>query len=244
MIAAFIHSNFGVYEGLMNMEGRVVLITGAKGGLGTFVTERFLKAGATVIGTSPSIKQSDFADPRFTAIAVDFSDASAVRDAVNQIVTRFGKIDVLAHIMGGFAAGTVAETDDKTWGRMLDLNLTSAFHALRAVVPVMRKTKYGRIVAVGSLTATEAHAGLGAYVASKIAMAALVQTVAQENADANITANVVLPGTMDTAANRAAMPGADFSKWLQPDEVASLILTVSDESAKLINGTLVPIQGR
>lgn len=228
----------------MNMEGRVVLITGAKGGLGTFVTERFLKAGATVIGTSRSIKQSDFADPRFTAIAVDFSDASAVRDAVNQIVTRFGKIDVLAHIMGGFAAGTVAETDDKTWGRMLDLNLTSAFHALRAVVPVMRKTKYGRIVAVGSLTATEAHAGLGAYVASKIAMAALVQTVAQENADANITANVVLPGTMDTAANRAAMPGADFSKWLQPDEVASLILTVSDESAKLINGTLVPIQGR
>lgn len=228
----------------MNMESRVVLITGAKGGLGSFVTERFLAAGATVVGASRSIKQSDFVNSRFTAMAVDFSDAAAVRKMVDQIVSRFGKIDVLAHIMGGFAAGTVADTDDKTWAQMLDLNLISAFHALRAVVPPMRKAKYGRIVAVGSLAATEAHAGLGAYVTSKTAMASLVQTVALENADANITANVVLPGTMDTAANRAAMPTADFSKWLKPDDVASLILTLADESSGLITGTLVPIQSR
>src|SRR5882724_5459022 len=228
----------------MNMEGRVVLITGAKGGLGSFVTQQFLAAGATVIGTSRSIKQSDFINPRFTAMAADFSDAVAVQSMVDQIISRFGKIDVLAHIMGGFAAGAVAETDDKTWAQMLDLNLISAFHALRAVVPPMRKAKYGRIVAVGSLAATEPHAGLGAYVVSKTAMATLVQTVALENADANITANVVLPGTMDTPANRAAMPTADFSKWLQPNDVASLILMLADDSAGLITGTLVPIQGR
>ena len=228
----------------MNMDGRVVLITGAKGGLGSFVTERFLAAGATVIGTSRSIKQSDFANPRFTAMAVDFSDAVAVQNMVDQIISRFGKIDVLAHIMGGFASGTIAGTDDKTWAQMLDLNLISAFHALRAVVPSMRMAKYGRIVAVGSLTAMEAHAGLGAYVVSKTAMATLVQTVALENADANITANVVLPGTMDTPANRAAMPTADFSKWLPPDDVASLILTLADENSGLISSTLVPIQGR
>jgi 3-oxoacyl-[acyl-carrier protein] reductase len=226
----------------MNMEGRVVLITGAKGGLGSFVTERFLAAGATVIGTSRSIKQSDFINPRFTAMSADFSDAAAVQGMVNQIVSRFGKIDVLAHIMGGFAAGAVAETDDKTWAQMLDLNLISAFHALRAVIPPMRNAKYGRIVAVGSLAATEPHAGLGAYVTSKTAMAALVQTVALENAEANITANVVLPGTMDTPGNRAAMPTADFSKWLQPNDVASLILMLADEGAGLITGTLVPIQ--
>jgi NAD(P)-dependent dehydrogenase (short-subunit alcohol dehydrogenase family) len=228
----------------MNMESRVVLITGAKGGLGSFVTERFLAAGATVIGTSRSIKQSDFPNPRFTAMAVDLSDAAAVRNMVDQIISRFGKIDVLAHIIGGFAAGAVAETDDKTWRQLLDLNLISAFHALRAVIPPMRKAKYGRIVAVGSLTAMEAHAGLGAYVTTKTAMASLVQTVALENADANITANVVLPGTMDTSANRAAMPTADFSKWLQPDDVASLILTLADEGSRLITGTLVPIQAR
>jgi 3-oxoacyl-[acyl-carrier protein] reductase len=227
----------------MDMEGRIILITGAKGGLGSFVTKSFLAAGATVIGSSRSIKQSDYNNPRFTAMAVDFSDATAVQKMVDDVISRFGKIDVLAHIMGGFAAGTIAETDEKTWMQMLDMNLISAFHALRAVLPYMHKTKYGRIVAVGSLTATEPHAGLGAYVASKTALATLVQTVALENVDANITANVVLPGTMDTPANRASMPTADFSKWLQPENVASLILKLADESSGLITGTLVPIQG-
>jgi NAD(P)-dependent dehydrogenase (short-subunit alcohol dehydrogenase family) len=229
---------------LMKMEDRIVLITGAKGGLGSFVTESFLATGATVVGSSRSIQQSDFNSPRFTAMAVDFADADAVQKMVEQIISRFGKIDVLAHIMGGFAAGAIVETDEKTWMQMLDMNLISAFHALRAVVPPMRRAKYGRIVAVGSLTATEPHAGLGAYVVSKTALATLVQTVALENADANITANVVLPGTMDTPANRAAMPKADFSKWLQPNDVASLILKLTDESSGLITGTLVPIQAR
>jgi len=228
----------------MEMEGRVVLITGAKGGLGSFVTERFLAAGATVIGTSRSIKQSDFTNPRFTAMALDFSDATAVQATVDQIISRFGKIDVLAHIIGGFAAGAIGEMDDKTWTQMLDLNLISAFHALRAVIPPMRKAKYGRIVAVGSLTATEPRAGLGAYVVSKTALTTLVQTIALENADANITANVVLPATMDTPANRASLPTADFSKWLKPEDVASLILTLAEENSGLITGTLVPIQAR
>lgn len=228
----------------MEMEGRVVLVTGAKGGLGAFVTERFLAGGATVIGTSRSITQSDFTNPRFTAMAVDFSDATAVQAMVDQMISRFGKIDVLAHIMGGFAAGAIGETDERTWTQMLDLNLISAFHALRAVIPPMRKAKYGRIVAVGSLAATEPHAGLGAYVVSKTALTTLVQTVALENADANITANVVLPGTMDTPANRASMPTADFSKWLKPDDVARLILTLAEENSGLITGTLVPIQAR
>ncbi len=228
----------------MNMEGRVVLITGAKGGLGTSVTERFLEVGATVVGTSRSIKQSDFNHPRFTAIAADFSSEAAVKELVNQVVSRFGKIDALAHVMGGFAAGTVAETDDKTWDMMRDLNLTSAFYILRAVIPHMRKARYGRIVAVGSLAAVEPHAGLGAYVMSKMAMAALVRTVALENADANITANVVLPGTMDTPANRASMPNADFSKWVQTADVAKLIHTLASDEAAQITGTLVPIQGK
>ncbi len=102
----------------------------------------------------------------------------------------------------------------------------------------------GNIVAVGSLSAVEPHAALGAYVISKTAMAALVRTVALENADANITANVVLPGTMDTPANRASMPNADFTKWVQPAAVASLIQWLSTEEAGHITGTLIPIQGR
>src|SRR5690242_12828827 len=112
----------------MNMQGRVVLVTGAKGGLGSFVTEKFLAEGATVVGASRSIKQSDFSHPNFTAMAVDFSNGSAVRELADSVVARFGKIDVLAHVLGGFAGGpSVAETDDKTWEQMCDLNLRSAF---------------------------------------------------------------------------------------------------------------------
>jgi NAD(P)-dependent dehydrogenase (short-subunit alcohol dehydrogenase family) len=228
----------------MNMEGKVVLITGAKGGLGSSVTERFLAAGANVVGTSRSIKQSDFNHAKFTAMPADFSSSAAVSGMANQIVGRFGKIDVLAHVAGGFAGGPpVAETDDKTWEQMQSSNLTAAFYILRAVIPHMRKAKYGRIVAVGSLAAVEPHAGLGAYVVSKVGLAALVRTVALENAGMNITANVVLPGTMDTPGNRAAMPNADFSKWAQPRDVANLIYTLASEEAAQISNTLVPIEG-
>ena len=226
------------------MDGRVVLITGAKGGLGSFVTKNFLERGATVVGTSRSIQQSHFSHPKFTAMPVDFSTGAAVSDLADQVVNRFGKIDVLAHVLGGFAGGQpIAETDDKTWDQMRDQNLTATFYILRAVIRHMRKAKYGRIIAVGSLAAVEPHAYIGAYVASKVGLSALVRTAALENADANITANVVLPGTMDTAANRAAMPKADFSKWVQPDEVAKLILTLASEDAAQISNALVPIEG-
>jgi NAD(P)-dependent dehydrogenase (short-subunit alcohol dehydrogenase family) len=178
-------------------------------------------------------------------MAVDFSNGAAVRELANSVVAKFGKIDVLAHIMGGFAGGpSIADTDDKTWEQMRDLNLTSVFYISRAVIPHMRKASYGRIVAVGSLTALEPHAGLGAYVVTKSAMAMLIRTVALENADANITANVVLPGTMDTPANRAAMPTADFSKWVQPSDVASLIHWLSTAEAAQITGAVIPMPGR
>ena len=106
---------------------------------------------------------------------------------------------------------------------MFDVNLNSTFYLLRAAIPVMRKTGNGRIVAIGSRAALEPGAGVGAYSASKAAMVSLIRTVAQENKDAGITANVILPGTMDTPANRKFMPNSDFSKWVRPAAVASLI---------------------
>jgi len=226
------------------MSGRVVLITGAKGGLGTFVTQRFLGTGATVIGASRSISPEDFPAPNFVALPVDFTKSAAVTGAIGSCVARYGKLDVLVHVVGGFAGGkSVAETDDATWEQMRDLNLTSAFYVLRAAIPHMRRSGAGRIVAVGSLAAAEPHAGLGAYVTFKSALVSLIRTVAVENKDAGVTANVVLPGTMDTPANRKAMPGADFSKWLKPADVADLILWLSDERASQITGTAVPIDG-
>jgi NAD(P)-dependent dehydrogenase (short-subunit alcohol dehydrogenase family) len=147
-------------------------------------------------------------------------------------------------VVGGFAGGqTIAGTDDAAWERMRDLNLTSGFYVLRAAVPHLRKSGKGRIVAVGSLTAVEPHPQLGAYITFKAALAMLVRTVALENKDAGLTANVVLPGTIDTPANRKAMPKADFSKWIQPDDVANLVLWLTAERASQVTGAAIPIGG-
>jgi NAD(P)-dependent dehydrogenase (short-subunit alcohol dehydrogenase family) len=226
------------------MGERIVLITGAKGGLGTFVTQRFLATGAKVVGASRSIAQEDFPAANFDALPVDFTKSADVARAIGSVVDRYRRLDVLVHVLGGFAGGkSVAETDDDTWEQMRDLNLTAAFYVLRAAIPHLRKSGSGRIVAVGSLAAVEPHAGLGAYVTFKSALVSLVRTVALENKDAGVTANVVLPGTMDTPVNRKAMPAADFSKWLKPADVADLILWLADERASQITGAAIPIDG-
>src|SRR6266853_761225 len=187
------------------MKGKVVLVTGATGGLGTYVTQAFLDAGATVIGTSRKIQQSDFNNPAFTALSAEISTREGAKALVDQVVARFGKLDVLAHTVGGFTGGqSIADTDDATFQRMLDLNLNCVFHILRAAVPSLRKTGNGRVIAIGSRATLEPGAGVGAYSASKAAMVSLIRTVALENKDVGITANVILPGTMDTPANRAS----------------------------------------
>jgi NAD(P)-dependent dehydrogenase (short-subunit alcohol dehydrogenase family) len=226
------------------MQGKVVLITGAKGGLGTDVTKAFLSAGATVVGTSRNIKQSDFANPNFTAISADITQVAATRELVSRVVERFKRIDVLVHVMGGFAAAKIHETDDETWNNMRDLNTTSGFYIAREVIRQMRNSGGGRIIAIGSLAATEPHPGLGAYVASKSALTALFRTIALENLDVGITSNVILPDTMDTPANRAAMPKADPSKWVQPANVAKIAVELASDGAGQINGAVIPVYGR
>ena len=166
------------------MKGKIALVTGANGGLGTFVTQALLEAGATVIGLSQRIEQSAFNSPNFTALPADISTAAGAKTAVDSLVSRFGRLDILAHTVGGFAGGqSIAETDDATFQRMFALNLYSTFYLLRAAIPAMRKAGNGRIVAIGSRAALEPGAGVGAYSASKAAMVSLIRTVAQENKD-------------------------------------------------------------
>jgi NAD(P)-dependent dehydrogenase (short-subunit alcohol dehydrogenase family) len=226
------------------MQGKIVLVTGADGGLGKFVTQAFLDAGATVVGTSRKIQQADFQNSRFTAVPAEISRREGAQALVDQVLSRFAKLDILAHTVGGFAGGqSIADTDDATFQRMLDLNLHSVFHILRATVPPLRRTGNGRIVAIGSRAALEPGPGVGAYSASKAAMVSLVKTVALENKDAGLRANVILPGTMDTAANRRAMPNADFSKWVQPATVASLIAFLAGDAGNDINGAVIAVYG-
>ncbi len=226
------------------MAGKIVLVTGANGGLGTHVTQAFLNTGATVIGVSRKIEQSEFANPNFHAMAAEISTREAAAKLVDEAVARFGKIDVLVHTIGGFAGGqSVADTEETIFRQMFEINLHAMFYILRAIIPVMRKQGSGRIAAIGSRQALEPGKGVGAYSASKAAMVSLMRTVALENQDAGITANVILPGTMDTPANRKAMPNADFSKWVQPAAVASLITWLASDAAKDVNGAAIPIYG-
>ncbi len=226
------------------MQGQVVLVTGANGGLGAYVTQAFLDAGATVVGTSRKIRQSDFSSPGFTALAAEISSHEGAKVLADQVVARFGRLDVLAHTVGGFAGGqSIAETDDDTFQRMFDLNLNSVFHILRATIPALRQTGSGRIIAIGSRQALEPGAGVGAYSASKAAMVSLIRTVALENKDGGLTANVILPATMDTPANRKSIPNADFSKWVRPSTVASLVTWLAGDAGKDINGAVIPVYG-
>src|SRR5712671_304994 len=227
------------------MKNKVVLVTGANGGLGSYVTQAFLDAGATVVGASRKIQQSDFNSPAFTALLAEISTATGATSLAESVVARFGRLDVVAHTVGGFAGGqSIAETDDATFQRMFDLNLNSTFYLLRAALPAMRKTGNGRIIAIGSRAALEPGPGVGAYSASKAALVSLIRTVAAENEDVGITANVILPGTIDTPLNLKMIPNADVSKWVQPANVASLVLWLAGDAGADVNGAVIPVYGK
>jgi NAD(P)-dependent dehydrogenase (short-subunit alcohol dehydrogenase family) len=227
------------------LSNQVVLVTGANGGLGTSVTEEFLAAGAVVAGTSLVIADADFPNPRFAGIAADLTDAQAAQKLTGEVIRRFQRIDTLVHVMGGFAGGKpIPETDEATWERMIGMNLRSAVNILRAVIPHMRQAGQGRILAIGSRTAVEPAANLSAYNASKAALVSLVQTAALENKDLGITANVILPATMNTLANRKANPGADPAKWVQPERVAALVAFLASGAGEPITGAAIPVYGQ
>lgn len=224
---------------------RVILVTGANGGLGASVTNAFLAAGDTVVGTSRSIQSFDVENPRFVAMASDLTDAASAAKLVELVNQRFHRIDALIHVMGGFAGGqTIAETGDATWDQMMNLNLRSAFNIFRPTIPRMRAAARGRIVAIASRAAAEPAAKIAAYAASKAALVSLVRSAALENKDLGITVNAILPGTMNTEANRKADPQADFSRWVRPENVAALVVFLCSDAAADITGAAIPIYGQ
>lgn len=222
---------------MQTLEGKIALIMGAKGGLGTSVTRAFLAAGASVAGVSRSISPADFADAHFTAMPADLSSGDAARQVVADVVAQLGRVDILVHVMGGFAGGqSVAETDDATLESMLDVNFRAAFYMMRAVIPQMRRQGGGRILVVASRQGVEPAAMVGAYSASKAAVVSLVKTVALENKDAGISANTVLPGAMETPGN----PGANLVKTAQ---VAGLLVHLASDDSADVTGAAIPIYG-
>lgn len=217
-----------------------VLITGANGGLGTVVAQAFLKSGAKVIGASMAWHEP----VDFPTISADISTAEGC-DVMVAEALRHGPLDALVHLVGGFGGGSpVAETNDKIWDGMMNLNVRTAFCAMRAVLKPMTAAKRGRIVAIGARAAVDPSPNFTAYAVSKAALVALVKNVAAEGKNLGITANVVLPSTIDTPQNRKAMPDSDFSRWVKPESIASLLVYLTSDSAADVNGAVIPIYGR
>lgn len=227
----------------MQLDGKTVVITGANGGLGTSVTGAFLSTGAKVIGVARKIGSHEFSSPSFTPIQADLSSRDSANQLIAKVLESHRTVDVMVHLVGAFAGGkSIEDTDDALLDQMFDLNFRSAFFVLHAVLPVMLAQRSGCLLAIGSRNAVEPAAHTGAYSASKAALISLVGTVAQETKSAGITANVVLPSTLDTPANRAALPKADFSKWVPPVDVAQLLVHLAGNSS--ITGAVIPIYGR
>jgi NAD(P)-dependent dehydrogenase (short-subunit alcohol dehydrogenase family) len=225
------------------MDGKIIVVTGAAGALGKVVVEVALARGARVAGLDYGSSQVATTPHRIEFGGVDLSDAAQATQAIEAAAAHFGRIDALVNIAGGFAFEAVAEGDPKTWQRMYALNVLTALNASRSAIPHLTASDSPRIVNVGAMGALQAGAGMGAYAASKAGVHRLTEALAAEW-KGKINVNAVLPSTIDTPANRASMPKADFGKWVKPQELAEVILFLVSDAASAVTGALLPVNGR
>jgi NAD(P)-dependent dehydrogenase (short-subunit alcohol dehydrogenase family) len=232
--------------------GQVAIVTGAAGNLGAAVTRAFHSAGAklALIDLSSDrfpILFSELAESPdcFFAPPTDGADTGAVMTAVDEIKRRFGRIDILINTVGGYRAGaSLSETPLGDWEFMLGLNARSVFVMCQAVIPQMLGQGHGKIVSVASRAALYGDAGHSAYSASKAAVVRLTESMDAELKDRGVNVNCVMPAIIDTPQNRAAMPDADFGRWVAPKAVADVILFLASEGARAIHGAAIPVYGR
>ena len=236
---------------MYSLSGKVAVVTGAAGNLGRVVAQTFAAAGARVALVDRGLEGLDKAQTDLPAgaesavFAVDLLQAEAVTALAGQVVGRFGGVDILANIAGGFTMGPpLHETSDQDWDFMLDLNARSVFHTCRALVPEILARGGGRIINVSARAATEGKAHMIPYCASKAAVITLTEGLSAELKGAGINVNCVLPGTLDTPQNRAAMPDQDFSLWVSPEALADVIAFLASDAARCVTGAAIPVYGR
>ena len=227
---------------------RTVLITGAAGHLGRAVAAAFDAEGAKLVllGRDRAQLERAFgpdAQGRLL-VACDLLDAAQVRCAADAALARFGTIDVLCHIAGGFRMGeAVHETSEAHWDWLLDLNARTLLHTARAVIPAMLRQGSGKVVNVGAASALKGQALMGAYTASKSAVMRLTEAMAAELRDQGINVNCVLPTIIDTPDNRRAMPDADPARWVAPADLAAVIRFLASDAARAVHGAALPVAG-
>jgi 3-oxoacyl-[acyl-carrier protein] reductase len=221
-------------------EGDVVLITGASGALGRAVTEHLTQRHAQVVCIDRS--SATLLPSGEVLTKIDLSDAERTVAAIRTIAKRMGRIDAVVHALGAFRhSGPLASAPLADFRMLLDTHVMTTVHLLRAVVPVMTHANAGRIVVVAGLAALEGSSGLSAYAASKAAELSLVQSLAAELRGSGVTVNAVLPATMDTPDNRAAMPNADVNQWVSLDAVATVIGYLSSRESSPVTGEAIRV---
>jgi NAD(P)-dependent dehydrogenase (short-subunit alcohol dehydrogenase family) len=227
---------------------KCVVITGGFGTLGLAVGRAFsrLAAGVALIDRSavPEQLRSELPAPHVLCGGIDLSQAAGTQQAMDAVAAQLGGIDVLVNVAGGFRWETVLEGSPETWDFMYSLNLKTAVCACKAALPHLLARPFARIINIGAGAAAKAGAGMGAYAASKAGVAKLTEALSEELKDRFITVNAVLPSIIDTPANRADMPNADFSRWVKPQAIADLIAYLASDAAAAITGASIPIQGR
>lgn len=231
---------------------KTFVITGGTGGLGTALVRRLIGkdyrlAVTYLLPDEAQEFESEFEvdEKQLTLTRVDCTNPEAVNTFIKQVADKWGGIHGLAALVGGWAGGRdVEETDDIRFERMLDLNLRSAFYAVRATIPYMKEAEWGRIVLVGSRGAIDFFEAQAAFNIAKAGVAALGRSVATELEGSGITANVLVPSVIDTPATRRSLPYADYVDWPTPDEIAAVAEFVLSDESGVMNGALIPVYGR
>lgn len=236
---------------LHQLADKIAVVTGAAGNLGRAVARAFADQGARLALVDLNQEGLDAArgnlppDAEAAVFACNLIDPLSVAQASEQILAHYGRVDILANIAGGFTMGPLLhETDDKDWEFMLNLNARSVFNTCRALIPAMLSAGGGRIVNVSARAARQGKARMAPYCASKAAVISLTESLSAEHKDAGINVNCILPGTVDTPQNRAAMPDADHSTWVPPAALADVVLFLASDAARCVNGAAIPVYGR
>jgi NAD(P)-dependent dehydrogenase (short-subunit alcohol dehydrogenase family) len=227
----------------MEMQGKVAIVTGGSGAIGTAVVRSLLDEGATVVvaGRSALARVED----RLSFVETDVTNEESVHSLVERVAAVQGTVHALFNVAGGFKYGpAVDELAMADWDSLLDLNLKSAFLCMKHVLPVMKEQRYGRIVSVAARSGLKGDAMVAPYAVSKGGVILLTQTVAEESKAYGVTANAVLPSIVDTPANRASMPDADFSAWVAPADLAEVMVFLASDRARAVTGAAVPVYNR
>lgn len=235
----------------MDFKNRVAIVTGGTGALGSSVVADLLEGGARVAvpytaeeGWAALERKTGDKRDRLWGTKTDLTDGTAVGRLVADVIQQWARIDFLLCIAGGFAAGKTYETSEETWNRMFDLNLKTVFLALRAVIPIMIKQNFGRVITTSSGAILRGGGeGIAGYAVSKGAVRQLTEILANELKHYDIHAHCVMPGTMDTPANRRDMPKADFAKWIKTEDVARAIHFLLSDEARAVRSVVLPVVG-